>query len=267
LRQLCTFQADRYLLLVTGDGRYGDSMERVLYNTVLGAKPLQPDGHAFYYSDYNVDGSKTYFPDAWPCCSGTLPQVAADYRILTYFHDVGGAYVNLYLPSTVKWTSANGAQVALTQAGNYPIEGVIKIALKLSRPSEFAVRLRIPAWSGQGTVVRVNGSHVPLTVHSGFATLKRRWRDGDRIELDLALPMRLEAIDEQHPDTVALVRGPLVLFAITKETPRVTRKQLLASLRIPGQDAWKPETASGELQLVPFTAIGDGGYRTYLDVS
>jgi DUF1680 family protein len=261
------FKLTRYLLRVTGDGRYGDSMERVLYNTVLGARPLQPDGHAFYYSDYNVDGSKTYFPDAWPCCSGTLPQVAADYRILTYFHDVGGAYVNLYLPSTVKWTSANGAQVALTQGGNYPIEGVIKIALKLSRPSEFAVRLRIPTWSGQGTVVRVNGSHVPVTVHSGFAMLKRRWRDGDRIELDLALPMRLAAIDEQHPDTVARVRGPLVLFAIAKETPRVTRKQLLASLRIPGQDAWKAETASGELQLVPFTAIGDGGYRTYLDVS
>ena len=81
------FKLTRYLLRVTGDGRYGDSMERVLYNTVLGAKRLEPDGHAFYYSDYNVSGRRVYFPDAWPCCSGTLPQVAADYRILTYFRD------------------------------------------------------------------------------------------------------------------------------------------------------------------------------------
>jgi DUF1680 family protein len=145
---------------------------------------------------------------------------------------------------------------------------MIKFGLKLSRPSEFAVRLRIPAWTSavQGAAIRVNGSRVPVTVHSGFATLRRRWSDGDRIELNLALPTRLEAIDAQHPDTVALVRGPLVLFATTKETPRVSRKQLLASSPMPGQDAWKVETASGGLQLVPFTVIGDGGYRTYLDV-
>lgn len=31
----------RYLLRVTRDGRYGDSMERVMYNTVLGALPLK----------------------------------------------------------------------------------------------------------------------------------------------------------------------------------------------------------------------------------
>ncbi|HVJ07652.1 MAG TPA: beta-L-arabinofuranosidase domain-containing protein [Acidisarcina sp.] len=263
------FKLSRYLLRVTGDGRYGDSMERVLYNTVLGAKPLQRDGRAFYYSDYSSAGSKSYFPDAWPCCSGTLPQVAADYRILTYLHDADGVYVNLYLPSTVQWTSANGAQVALTQAGNYPLEGRIAMNLRLSRPSEFALRLRIPAWStsAEGATIRVNGSRLSAPVRSGFATLRRRWRDGDRIALDLALPMRLEAIDAKHPGTVALVRGPLVLFAVTEGTPRITRQQLLAAQRVPGQDAWQAEAASGGLRLLPFTAIGEERYTTYLDVS
>jgi len=263
------FKLTRYLLQVTGDGRYGDSMERVLYNTVLGAKKLEGDGHAFYYSDYNVNGKRTYFPDAWPCCSGTLPQVAADYRILTYFHDAKGIYVNLYLPSTIKWITTDGAQAVLTQAGNYPIEGNISFTMKLSSPSQFAMRLRIPAWSGPvgGTSLRVNGSRIPATVHAGFATIQRRWKDGDRVELELALPMRLEAIDEMHPNTVALVRGPLVLFAAIESTPSVSRKQLLAAARVPGQDVWEAETSSGSLQLVPFTAIGDRGYRTYLDVS
>src|SRR6185437_7201640 len=41
------FKLTRYLLRLTRDGRYGDSMERVFYNTVLGAKRLEPDGHAF----------------------------------------------------------------------------------------------------------------------------------------------------------------------------------------------------------------------------
>jgi len=55
------FKITRYLLLETADSRYGDSMERVLYNTILGAKPLQPDGTSFYYSDYNDHAQKGYF--------------------------------------------------------------------------------------------------------------------------------------------------------------------------------------------------------------
>ncbi len=75
-------------------------MERVMYNTVLGSLPLEPDGRTYYYSDYNFKGQKVYHKERWACCSGTLPQVAADYRINTYFHDARGVYVNLYIPST-----------------------------------------------------------------------------------------------------------------------------------------------------------------------
>ncbi|MGB8259813.1 MAG: beta-L-arabinofuranosidase domain-containing protein, partial [Terracidiphilus sp.] len=59
------FKITRSLLRVTRDSRYGDSMERVLYNTILGVKPIQKDGHGFYYSDYNNDGSKFYHPNQW----------------------------------------------------------------------------------------------------------------------------------------------------------------------------------------------------------
>jgi DUF1680 family protein len=258
----------RYLLRLSRDGAYGDSMERVVYNTVLGAKTLQHDGHAFYYSDYNNDGGKTYFPDAWPCCSGTLPQVAADYRILCYFHDSRGLYVNLYLPSTLHCTTPDGAQLALTQRGEYPIEGRIKMAMKLSRRSSFALRLRIPAWCApmDQVVLHINGVRQPVKVSSGFAEVDRSWKNGDRVDLELPLPMRLEAIDPEHPDTVAMVRGPLVLFAMTNDAPALTRHQLLAAKRIPGRSAWEVATAAGSLQLLPFTEIDEEPYRTYLQV-
>lgn len=262
------FKLTRYLLRVTGNGRYGDSMERVFYNTVLGAKRLEPDGRAFYYSDYNMNGSKSYFPDAWPCCSGTLPQVAADYHILCYFHDDSGMYVNLYLPSTVRWTTPDGAQLVLSQEGNYPVDGTIRLKLGLSRSSTFALRLRIPAWSASNdTTISVNGNRVPASIDSGFASLGRKWNDGDHIELNLAIPTRVEPIDPRHTNYVALVRGPLVLFAITEKTPTVTRKQLLAAQRVPGELAWQVETNSGPLRMVPFTEIGDRSYKTYLNVS
>ena len=263
------FKLTRYLLRVTGDGGYGDSMERVMYNTVLGAKHLEPDGRAFYYSDYNTQGRRTYFPDAWPCCSGTLPQVAADYRIQGYFHDQDGIYVNLYVPSTVKWVSRDGAQLALTQMGAYPLEGSVAMRLTLSRPSDFALRLRIPAWSNsaQGGGLRVNGSPVSVSVESGFTTIRRTWKDGDRVELSLALPMRLEPIDPQHPEVVALMRGPLVLFALTEKAPDLSRRQLLNARRTPGKAEWQAQTKDGALRLVPFTEIGEDSYSTYLHVS
>ena len=88
------FKITRYLLRATKDSRYGDSMERVLYNCILGAKPIKEDGHGFYYSDYNNDGSKFYHPYKWHCCTGTFSQVTADYGISSYFHDGEGVYVN-----------------------------------------------------------------------------------------------------------------------------------------------------------------------------
>jgi DUF1680 family protein len=266
------FKLTRYLLRVTRDGSYGDSMERVFYNTVTGSKRLETDGHAFYYSDYNLSAARTYFPDRWPCCSGTLPQVAADYRILAYFYEGNAVYVNLYLPSTVRWTNADGAQVVLSQTGEYPIEGKVSMHLRVSRPSEFAVRLRIPAWANteSGAGISVNGNRVAAPVSNGFATLERRWKDSDRVELNLPLPMRLEAIDPQNPNTVALVRGPLVLFAATEKAPQVTRQQLLAARRVSGtaaeQSEWHADTNSGPLRLLPFTALEDQRYTTYLNV-
>src|SRR5271168_3084476 len=114
------FKITRYLLRVTRDSRYGDSMERVLYNTIGGAKPILPDGTSFYYSDYKNDGAtKVYYKDKWPCCSGTFPQLAADYGISSYYPGKDGIYVNLFLPSRVTWMQ-NGAQCTLTQRTNYP---------------------------------------------------------------------------------------------------------------------------------------------------
>ena len=72
----------------------------------------------------------------------------------------------------------------------------------------------------------MNGTPVAPNINAGFATIERTWKDGDHVELTLPMPLRLEAIDREHPNTVALMRGPLVLFALA-ENPQLTRKQVL----------------------------------------
>jgi len=256
------FKLTRYLLRVTGDATYGDSMERMMFNTVLGAKPILADGRTFYYADYSGNGRKVYSDRRWPCCSGTLPQVAADYRISTYLRGPRSVYINLYLPSTLRWTQ-DGAALSLTQRSGYPFDGAIALELQTSKAVHFELRLRIPAWA-EGASLAVNGRRVDAAPEPGrFAGLARTWKSGDRIELDLPLAPRLEAIDEAHPDTVALLSGPLVLFPMVETPPAVTRSQLL-SVRKSGAQSWELAARSGPVRLLPFTAIGDEPYCTYL---
>jgi uncharacterized protein len=259
------FKLTRYLLRVTRESRYGDSMERVMYNTVLGANPLQPDGRAFYYSDYNFNARKVYSDHRWPCCSGTLPQVATDYRINTYLRDPRGVYVNLYIPSTVRWTQGS-TQVSLTQKSSYPFDSHLQLEVFASERLDFAINLRIPSWA-EGASISVNGKRTAEPVlPSTFATVRRQWKSGDRIDLDLPLAKRLEPIDARHPNTVALLCGPLVLFPITSATPAITRAQLL-SARKTDQRTWQAETQGSPLHLLPFTAISNEQYSTYLPVA
>ena len=76
----------RYLMRFTGEARYGDGLERVLYNTVLGAKNPDSDGDYAYYSTYGAQAVKEYYPKKWSCCSGTLVQGVADYVLNLYYH-------------------------------------------------------------------------------------------------------------------------------------------------------------------------------------
>ncbi len=188
------FKLTRYLLRITREARYGDSMERVLYNTVLGAIPIQPDGHAFYYSDYTRNAKKTFHPDRWPCCSGTLPMIAADYAISSCFTDPQGIYVNLYVPAQVKW-SQNGASCGLSIETDYPYAPSVIMTLRLPSALNFALNLRIPGWA-QGASLSINGSRDSRPLPPGsFAAIRREWRSADRIELELPLMRRLELSD------------------------------------------------------------------------
>jgi uncharacterized protein len=259
------FKIARYLLRVTRDSRYGDSMERVMYNTVLGAKPMHTDGRAFYYADYNFAGKKIYSNHGFPCCSGTLPQVAADYRINSYFSDQQGVYVNLYVPSSAKWVQ-DGARITLTQDGGYPFSDSVSLIVTASSPKDFALNLRVPEWA-QGARIEVNGKRWPSTPAPGsFAGISRQWRTGDRVDLELPRKMRVEPIDSKHPETAALLCGPLVLFAITNDSRiSVTRSQLLSAKQI-GMQSWEAASTRGPVRLLPCVAIREEQYVTYLNV-
>ena len=265
------FKLTRYLLRITRDSRYGDSMERVLYNTVLGATPVQPDGRAFYYSDYTRQAHKTFHPDHWPCCSGTLPMVAADYRISACFTDTQGIYLNLYVPAEVTWRQGSVA-CSLSISTEYPYASTIAVTVQTPAAQTFSINLRIPAWV-QGASVRINGKRVVQPLEPGtFAAIRREWRPGDRIELELPLSLRTQSVDTVHPNTIALLAGPLVLMRLLDDaaptSAKLTRATLLSAKRTSGNaHQWQVMQDAQTIALWPFTDIQRQTYSVYQDVT
>ncbi len=262
----------RYLLRATRDGRYGDSMERVLFNTVLGALPLQPDGSSYYSSDYNNVARRIYSVHKWPCCSGTLPQVVADYGINSYLHEAGAVWVVLYQPSQVRWTDGD-LRMELRQTGAYPEDGHIALQLFTSSPADYTVTLRIPAWAGTGAQLTVNGRPVSAVAEKGFTSIRRRWSNGDLIGITLPMPLRMEPLPANgtpHWNVTALVYGPVVLFALREPGDLLaplsfTRDALLKAERT-GPREWRAESTHGSRRLVPFPQLGLETYSTYYNV-
>ncbi len=256
----------RSLLRATKDARYGDSMEAVMFNTVLGSEPLQQDGRAFYYSDYNFTGKKGFAQDKWPCCSGTLPQVAADYRISTYLHNEADIFINLYVPSTLRWKRREGV-VTISQSGTYPLDGLVKIEVGSDGRRSFALALRIPEWAGNDARITVNGEPYKGALQGGtFAALRRVWGKQDRVELSLPMRLRLQPADAETPGTVALMRGPLVLFRMGSTSAPMRERDLLSARSVSASE-WLAPSSAGDVRFRPFTLVGSGPYGTYVDLA
>jgi hypothetical protein len=258
------FKITRYLLQITKDSRYGDSMERILYNTIAGATPMLEDGTTFYYSDYSDNARKVHYKDKWPCCSGTFPQLTADYGISSYLRSQDGIYVNLFLPSRVSWLQ-NSTPCTLKQTTEYPTAGTTRLELALGQPEHFTVNIRIPAWAGPKTSISLNGNQIQQEIVPGqFLPMQRLWKDGDRVEMEVDLPLRLEAVDSENKNRVALIHGPIALFGVGEIPSRITSKDLLAATRSSSSATdWTVHTETGTLTLRPFASIMSESYRLY----
>jgi DUF1680 family protein len=156
-----------------------------------------------------------------------LPSIAGS----VYAQRDRDVYVNLFLAGRGE-LSADGVKLAIRQETRYPWDGKVRIGLDPARPVELAVHVRIPGWA-QGRPVpsdlyryadaadapftlAVNGQPVKAEIVKGFAVLRRTWKAGDAIELDLPMDVRRVLSHEKvaaNAGRVALERGPVVYCA------------------------------------------------------
>jgi hypothetical protein len=211
----------RMLWQLEPKGEYADYYERALYNHILASQHPKTGMTAYMLplasgcargDDPHHFGLCTPFDSFW-CCTGTGMENHAKYGESIYFH--GGdsdLYVTLFIASELDWRTRG---VRVRQETEYPDEAATKLTIACQQPVELQLHLRHPAWAIGGLRVKINGQ--PETVVSqpgGFAVVSRTWRDGDTVEVEMPMSLRVEAFRD-NPGRFAVLYGPVVLCTET----------------------------------------------------
>ncbi len=230
------------MCLLHQDARYFDVAEVALLNNALAGVSLAGD-RFFYVNPLEADGQgKSGERADWfgcACCPSNIARLIPQVSGYMYAHSEDSVYLLLYGSSSTTVPLAGGA-VGFRQETDYPFGGLVKLTVEPKDAREFALRLRIPTWAGTQFVpgalyrysepagekwsVKVNGEAVEAVVDKGFATLRRTWKPGDRVELNLPMPVHFSIADqrvEADRGRAAVTRGPLVYCAEQADNPDV----------------------------------------------
>jgi DUF1680 family protein len=198
----------RKLYQWSADPRYFDYYERTMYNHRLGT--IRPDGEMQYYLGIVPGSWRTYstkFSSFW-CCDGTGVEEYAKLADSIYFHDANSVFVNLFIPSELTWKQKG---VRLRQETKFPDEASTAIVIEAAPAEAFTLHLRVPSWVSKDITLRVNGKITEATASAGsYVSLARIWKKGDRVEMQMPMSLRFEAMPDDR-NLRAVLYGPLVL--------------------------------------------------------
>lgn len=223
------------MLSLSGDARYADIAELALYNSVLSGISL--DGKNFLYTNPLSYSDDLPFKQRWSkdrvgyialsnCCPPNVVRTIAEINNYLYTVSDNGLWLNFYAGSTLSTKLKDGSTVKLSQETNYPWNGQIKVSLEKTPSKPFSMMMRIPGWC-KGAILKVNGEVQNIALTPGtYAAVERKWKPGDKIELDLPMTAALvesNPLVEETRNQVAIKRGPIVYCLEGKDLPAGTK--------------------------------------------
>ena len=198
------------MLRLDGNAEAADVLELALYNGVLHGMAL--DGKSTYSYATPISDANHSRSDWGMCCPTTLYRTLMQVGRYVYGFSDNDIFVNLFVGSVGQVPLKTGP-VTIRQKTEYPWSGSVLIGVEPEKEREFALRVRIPGWSHDASL-RLNGKKLELLdIVKGYAVIRRAWRKGDTVQVDLPMPVRrVEAHNRVRADMgkVALQRGPIV---------------------------------------------------------
>ena len=275
----------------SGESKYMDICERILYNTFLAGwalngceynyvNPLESDGKYAYNKGANK--RQPWFDTS--CCPTNISRFVSQIPKMIYATDDKNIYVNLFIASETALSLTNNF-VNVKMKGNYPWDGKIILDLDPVIENNWELHIRIPSWTGhtplpesdlyqytvsndQPVTIKVNGRILNnLRVEKGYTIIEREWKKGDRVIIDMPMPVRcvrtIESVVENN-GKMALERGPIVYCVEEKDNGTLDNVKVSNSIKASLQ--YEPDFLSGvmtihydSLKFIPYYSWGNRG--------
>ena len=259
-------QLNAALLAQTGEAKYGDEIERSLYNQLTAAQEPASGDWCYYTA---LEGVKHYDKEI-TCCHSSGPRALALAPTLAYLEAGDTICVSTLETSSARF-QVGGQLVEVSQESRFPYEGRSTLTLRMPSAARFTLKLRAPAWAEP---LRAGGTES----RGGWVTLPGRdWKDGDRIEVSFNLAARVIHGDYTNYSRVAYAWGPFVLAlddglnpdhggsgtpqfirAVDDRIPTLAPDRSRVALQVAVLGEW--DVNRYPVTLVPYADAGAGGH-------
>jgi DUF1680 family protein len=243
------------MFLLHGDAKYIDLLEKVLYNGLLSGVGLDGKSF-FYTNAMQVTDDFTHPAlererSGWfecSCCPTNMLRLLPSLPGYIYAQKGSTLFVNLFVSDTARMT-VQGQPLTVVQENNYPWNGKLSFTLLPVAPRSLTLKVRVPGWArgeaipgglyafagaglaggttgaggkagaagGGGKVeIRINGVVTAYKIENGYAVLDRVWKKGDKVTMDLPMPVEKVVASAKLPEDagkIAIQRGPLMYCA------------------------------------------------------
>lgn len=220
------------LFLLHGQAKYIDILEKTLYNSMLSGVSLSAD--RFFYPN-PLESSGQHERSAWfgcACCPSNIARFLPAIPGYVYAVSKNALYVNLFVSNDAEIALGKDT-VRISQNANFPWDGKVKIAVNPESGLKFDLHIRIPGWArnealpgglykfadqnNDPVIIMVNGvTPEKLVMSEGYAVISRKWKSGDKVEIEFPMPVRKVIADDrvrEDVDKTAFQRGPLIYCA------------------------------------------------------
>jgi hypothetical protein len=260
------------LFLLHGDGKYIDILEKTLYNSMLSGVSLSAD--RFFYPN-PLESKGQHERSAWfgcACCPSNVARFVPAIPGYIYAVTDKELYVNLFISNEAD-IAVGERKVSISQQANFPWNGKVEISVNPETSWKFTLKIRVPGWArnealpgglykftDQDTEIfklSVNGESLITEVIEGYVIIKRRWKQGDKVELEIPMPVRTVAADEKVKDDlgkIAVQRGPLIFCAEWPDNNTGNVLNLVLSKESDFTTEFSPDLLEGT-QIVKTTAV------------
>jgi hypothetical protein len=235
----CSAWTYQQMYEITGEGSWGDRIERVFFNAAPAPVARDYQTMAYYQSPNRIEGLLPAENPGHPgasggkdsyifrplghdvlCCVGNLTRAVPNYIMHIWMATTDkGIAATLYGPSIVKTVVGKNIPLTITSETDYPFKESIRMTVEPAKSCAFPVYLRIPQWCKEPEI-KVNGENIAANNNeSGFVKVDRKWEKGDII--DLNFPMQIEVVNGREnafPRLDYFIKGNSAGRPLAKET-------------------------------------------------